>query len=253
MIRITNRCGEININTNNENMRILNYKNVFDIDVEFEDGTIVTNKRYDHFKEGKIKNPYFRSINNIGYIGIGKYETRYNGIKTIQYQTWIDILKRCYNERVLEIQPTYKNKIVCTEWHNFQNFAKWYDENYYEIDNENIAIDKDILIKHNKIYSPATCIFVPQSINNLFLRRENNRGEYPIGTYYNKKSQKIKAQISISKIIVDLGLFETKEEAFQAYKIEKEKYIKEIANIYRDKIPEKLYDALLNYKVEITD
>ena len=43
----------------------------------------------------------------------------------------------------------------------------------------------------------------------------------------------------------------TVEEAFNVYKTIKENYIKEVANKY--KIPEKLYQALLNYQVEVND
>lgn len=52
-----------------------------------------------------------------------------------------------------------------------------------------------------------------------------------------------------------LGTYKTIEEAFAAYKREKEAYIKEVAQKYydEDKITKRVYDALMNYKVEITD
>ena len=55
-------------------------------------------------------------------------------------------------------------------WHNFQNFAKWYEDNYYEIEEEQMHLDKDILVKGNKVYSPDTCVFVPETINGLFVK-----------------------------------------------------------------------------------
>ena len=48
-------------------------------------------------------------------------------------------------------------------------------------------------------------------------------------------------------------MFDTPEEAFQTYKEFKENYIKQVADEYKDKIPEKLYEAMINYKIEITD
>jgi hypothetical protein len=48
-------------------------------------------------------------------------------------------------------------------------------------------------------------------------------------------------------------MFETIEEAFIAYKDFKEKLIKQTADKYKDKIPDNLYLAMKNYKVEITD
>ena len=45
----------------------------------------------------------------------------------------------------------------------------------------------------------------------------------------------------------------TKEEAFQAYKTAKEKYIKETAEKYKGLISERVYQVLKSYTVEITD
>ncbi len=47
--------------------------------------------------------------------------------------------------------------------------------------------------------------------------------------------------------------FNTFEEAFQAYKIAKEEYIKEVANKWKGRITEQTYIALYNWKIEITD
>lgn len=103
-------------------------------------------------------------------IGEGNYKVSDNTIVNLNYSTWLSMLKRCYN---IEFQFKHSSYIGCSvheDWHNFQNFAKWYDENYYSIGNERIALDKDILVKGNKIYSPETCIFVPHNINNLFTK-----------------------------------------------------------------------------------
>lgn len=80
------------------------------------------------------------------------------------------MLERCYSARYQERKPTYKGCSVCDEWLNYQNFAKWYDDNYYEIKGEIMCLDKDILVKGNKIYSPENCVFVPNYINVLFAR-----------------------------------------------------------------------------------
>ena len=49
--------GERSMATNGQWMEIIVYRNTDDIDVQFEDGTIVQHKRYDYFKSGQIKNP----------------------------------------------------------------------------------------------------------------------------------------------------------------------------------------------------
>jgi len=118
-----------------------------------------------------------------------------------------------------------------------------------------MTIDKDILIKNNKIYSPDTCIFVPNKINSLFTKRQNSRGNFQIGVSIpDKQYITYKAELNIGNGRKKyIGNYQTPEEAFQAYKIAKEEYIKQVADEYKNRIPKKLYDAMYNYQVEITD
>ena len=51
----------------------------------------------------------------------------------------------------------------------------------------------------------------------------------------------------------NLGLYRDPDEAFLAYKVAKEDNIKKIAEYYKSRIPEKLYNALMNYTVEADD
>ena len=51
------RTEEINYNSQGLKMKICKYNNVHDIDVEFDDGYITTNKHYIAFKKGNIINP----------------------------------------------------------------------------------------------------------------------------------------------------------------------------------------------------
>ena len=120
-------------------------------------------------------------------------------------------------------------------------------------------LDKDILYKGNKIYSPSTCIFVPNRINTLFTKSNLTRGKYPIGVNIDNKTHKFRARCSIfdninKKVIrVTLGSYNNEIEAFQCYKRFKENYIKEVAEEYKNLIPTKLYEAMYKYEVEITD
>lgn len=249
-----NRIGETNINNQNLYMKIIKYEGVHNIDIEFENGYISKRKSYQNFKNGKIRNPYFPEIYNVGYIGEGKYQTRENKKQTKEYKVWYDMIKRCYDSNFQRNNMTYKNCIVCKEWLNFQNFAKWFEDNYYEIDDEQMHLDKDILVKGNKIYSPDTCVFVPQRINVLFIKTDKRRGNLPIGVYHHKRDNKFVSRCSIGKEKRKiLGYFDTEIEAFKTYKEFKEFYIKQIAEGYKDKIPKKLYNAMYNWKVEIDD
>lgn len=254
------RVGEENINNFGSKIIITRYGSARDIDVHFpEYNWTFKHTAYKEFKSGKIKCPYERRVFGIGYIGEGKYKVSENGKKTKCYRTWQNMLQRCYDEKQRYKNPTYINCEVCDEWYCYQNFAKWYYNNYYEIENEVMSLDKDILCKGNKIYSPENCIFVPNNINILFIKSDKTRGEYPIGIDYNKSSGKFRARCSIYDFKENknkneyLGLYDTPEKAFKVYKQFKEKYIKEVADHYKEQIPDKLYDALYNYEVEITD
>ena len=195
-----------------------------------------------------MKTPLERSLYSVGYLGVGIYSTEKN---KKEYKTWKCMIERCYSESFQRRNPTYIGCYVCDEWHNFQNFAKWYNENYYELDGETMCLDKDILVKGNKVYSPETCVFAPISINCLFANSENGRGDLPIGV--RRSRNKYSSYAFINKKSTYLGCFNTPEDAFYAYKKAKEDYIKQVADQYKDKIPHKLYDAMYRYEVEITD
>ena len=244
-----NRIGEENINTQGCKMKIIEYRSSLDIDVQFEDGNKVYNKSYGSFKRGNIKNYYYPNI--FGVACLGNEKCFNNGKLTKEYVCWHGMIERCYSENSLKQKPTYENCVVCDEWLCFENFKKWYDVNFYQVDNEVMSLDKDILNKGNKIYSPNTCVFVPQTINTLFVKRDKSRGKYPIGITEGKYSYQVR--MNIGGKVIHLGNFNTIEESFNCYKENKEAYIKEMAEKYKNKIPMKLYEAMINYKVEIND
>lgn len=251
---MNNRLGERRLNTYGTNMEIIKYVNSKEVVVQFldEHKHIVTT-HYRDFNRGLIKNPYDKNIYNVGFIGVGNYTKNGSENERMFYTQWLDMLRRCYDSKTNLSNPAYKGCTVCEEWHNFQNFAEWCSEHYYQIDNERMELDKDILFKNNKIYSPTTCCVVPKAINSLFVKHRSKRGDLPIGVYYRSDRNKYVANYSNGNKTIKIGQYNTKEEAFQAYKIHKELYIQATANKYKDSIPYKLYQALLCYEVEITD
>lgn len=249
------RVGEENTNNFGSEMIITKYRKYSDIDVYFpEYDWTAEHVQCGQFKKGTIACPYEKRTYGYGYLGEGKYKARKNKKPTRIYDTWNSMLQRCYDPKYKEKHPTYIDCIVCEEWHNFQNFSEWYEENYYEIEGEVMNLDKDILVKNNKIYSPDTCVFVPQSINSLFIKRDIDRGNLPIGVHYDKQHKKYKAQCSIGLgKQKNLGRYDTQEEAFKVYKAFKEAHIKKIADDYLEFIPSNLYQAMINYEIEIED
>lgn len=247
------RIGKSFTNKWGENFTITeNYGNANNIEIKFENGYKMK-VTWQQIKNKQCRTPYSRTVCNIGYYGEGKYN--YKEYTDIYYH-WENMLKRCYSSDYQNKKPTYIGSIVCEEWHNFQNFAKWYEENYYEVNNEEMALDKDILIKGNKIYSPQTCIFVPKRINGLFTNKKLYRGDYPAGiTKMNDGNRKNPYQASCcdghgnrTKVY-----FSSVHKAFLWYKLNKELVIQCVADEYKDLIPIKLYEAMYRYKIDITD
>lgn len=259
MRKIIDRTGCENTNNQGQKMKIIRCRGSMDIDVEFEDGTVLCNLACKEFFNGSIKNPNYPSVYGVGIYGIGDYVCKNNGHNTEEYTRWCGIIERCYSKRFQNQNHTYKDCILCPEWINFQVFAQWYYDNKWD-DNIQFCVDKDILLKNNKLYSPDTCVLVDVRINSLFTKTNVNRGLYPIGVFYKKENRKFVAQCSIlgevKKQQKHIGLFSTPEEAFYAYKKFKESYIKQVADEYKAKypnFPNRLYNAMYSYEVEITD
>lgn len=166
------------------------------------------------------------------------------------FLTWRNMLKRCYSSE--QKYKNYKEQgiVVCDEWLDFLTFKSWYDRNFYRVDNEEMNLDKDILCHGNKMYCPEYCIFVPKRINTLFVRARNRRGALPIGVYRGKGC-------FISSCSVNGKNVKSKHKdqisAFLRYKEIKERHVKEIANQYKGKIPQRIYEAMIMFEVKIDD
>ena len=248
--------GLKSVNNFGSKIEIIAYRNAKDVDIYFEEYNYIVKSRYSHFKNGDIKCPYERRFYNVGFMGKGIYKDDNNNKKC--FHVWTDMLRRCY-----DVNGKYYDRYgaigcrVCEEWLCFQNFAEWYYNNYYGIDNKVMNLDKDILIKGNKIYSPYTCCFVPNEINALFTKRQRHRGNTPIGVIYceaqNGFKACYKATLTKNGKHVYLGCFKTAEEAFNAYKVAKEEWIKDLANKWKDKLDPRVHAAMCNYQVEMTD
>lgn len=168
------------------------------------------------------------------------------------YQVWCSMLQRCYSPNTEYVKRNYKDCEVSDYFKIFPQFLEW-----WKMKSEGITVDlhldKDILIKGNRIYSETTCTLVPREVNTLLIKRNKARGEYPIGVTYCKKSKKYKAQFSKFSVITCLGSHDNVESAFLAYKTAKEAYVKEVANMYKGVIEDRVYEILMEYEVDIND
>ena len=160
------------------------------------------------------------------------------------------MLTRCYSTYHRKKYPTYIGCSVCDEWRYFSNFKRWFDENYVE----GYALDKDLTMRGNKVYCPELCAFIPQEINALTNTRKRKRGKTKsLGVRYHKG--RYIANVSIDARLIELGTFDSEQDAFNAYKKAKELYLKEKARTYYidRKIPYGVYRTLTTWEVHPYD
>ena len=170
------RTGEINIANNGMKMTIIKYNKWEDIDIQFEDGTIVKNKIYTNFKKGNIKNPnvknkYMAEKLNKRNSRIGETNIACNGLKMtiieyhdaknidIQFEDGLIIKHKTYNSFCKgeikhpditvhdRLQQKYKNEYLGTEsiMSNGMTAKCIAYRTYKDID---IQFEDGIIIKH---------------------------------------------------------------------------------------------------------
>ena len=166
-----------------------------------------------------------KKVNGIGINDVRDYHPTL-------YKIWKSMLYRCKN---------YQLSTVCEEWKILSNFKEWFDEHYVE----GWYLDKDILVKGNYEYSPDKCCFVPSEISNTFINTKNVNS---LKIAYNRNG-KYRASIGRNKY----KTFKNKNDALNAYINHKEERIKTLADKYKYQLEPRVYEALCNYKVEITD
>ena len=168
------------------------------------------------------------------------------------YKLWDRMLNRCYSESFKKDHPSYQDCIVSDNFKNYSYFFDWCeDQTGFNIDN--FELDKDLIRKGNKVYSEDTCLFLPMEINKVLINKKRDRGAYPVGVDFNKKRGKYRARYSKCGVSIQIGIFYNPHDAFCAYKKEKEKEIKLLAEKYKHKIDNRAYNALIAYEVLITD
>lgn len=142
------------------------------------------------------------------------------------YNTWSHMIQRCYDEKKLITNPTYRGCSVVKEWHTFSVFRSWMEAQ----DWKGKQIDKDLKISGNRIYSPAACMFISRHMNTLFSSNAAKRGIYPKGVSFNKPKGLYVAQCWVNGKNRNLGGFSTIKEAEVTYLSTKAKVALSLSN-----------------------
>ena len=187
-------------------------------------------------------------------VGVGfndvQFQIAINRKHIWQYQLWQNMLKRCFSKKFKQHRPSYEDVTCCDDWLSFANFFEWVNKEVgYKGKPVGFVLDKDILVKGNKIYSPEPCSYVPTAVNKLLTDRSNDRGEFPVGFYFDKRAGKFKVQFNCFGKSKHLGLYTTVEDAFSAYKVAKEAQIKVVALRHKDVLSPAAYESLMGWEV----
>lgn len=172
--------------------------------------------------------------------GVGDNDANYVVYKTENgkrvmcpyYRTWNAMLERAYCDKYEQKNHTYQGVTVCEDWHSFMNFRSWMETQ----DWEGKHLDKDLLVRGNKVYSPNTCVFVDGVVNKFLNGHAASRGEWPIGVQWHEQNQKFRSQCSnpFSRKNEHLGYFTCPQQAHSAWKKRKHELACQLADIQTD-------------------
>lgn len=222
---------------------LVNRKN---ITIEFSDGHRAT-CTLQNLKRGSVFNPFHPKVYGVGFIGVGEYSAKIGKSIHPFYEAWRGSLRRCYDPKAQKKRPNYIGCSVHSDWHNYQDFCKWSEE---EVFFTGYKLDKDLLVANNKVYSPDTCVYLPNELNCMISNTGIGGRELPKGVSLSS-NPKARSKIYVANLQrkttnnYNLGYFDNPEEAHAVYKMEKEKYVKERAMFWRENISTKAFDALM--------
>lgn len=239
--------GKVFTSTNSGDFKVVEYIDQKNVVIEFlYTGTRLV-ARIGNILNGLVKDRMYPSVYGVGITG--EKIPVVDGKRCKQRELWVRMLDRCYSKG--KNKPTYEGCSVSENFKYYPFFKEWC-EKQIGFDVKGFALDKDILVKGNKVYSEDACVFVPQEINNILTyKKSTNKGLS--ASVALQKSGRYSVSFRKDRITQNLGRFDTPEEAFQAYKQVKESYIKEVAEKWKENIDPKVYEALINYQVDMTD
>lgn len=242
------KVGDIFTNNQGCKGEVIEYINARKVKIKFLD-KLGCEKYFEvsDIKKGTFSNPYFPNTLGRGFIGEGEYSSKSDGKTSVEYNIWSAMMVRSYDPNYHEKFPTYIGCSVSKYFLNYQNCAKWLNEQP-NFGRKGFVLDKDLLVRGNKTYSPETCCIIPQEINSFLAVRPSSNPDLPVGVTISRYGKYL---AKFSK--TPLGSFKTLDRAFRAYKEAKEYKAKQLATTYKDQIDIRAYEALMKYEVNIDD
>lgn len=207
--------------------------------VEINSTRYISTFRFYDVRAGEIKDKLLPKHFGVGFIGNGPYIERHPA-----YSHWVGMLTRVYG---VDRFSCYDGCSIHEQWHDFQNFAKWFNHQVYQ---KGWHLDKDLINRDCKLYSPDTCVFLPPKLN-YFVRVPSSRTtDLPRGVKRaGKRFVAYCRDIHGNPVLV--GSFADPATAHLAYMRFKKSVATDFAEAYKEIVADTAYQALLNYKVLI--
>ena len=235
--------GDIYSTNNYGDVEVIYYEGCYKVGVKFLKTNTVIQVRADHLRKGEIKDPTQPSVYGVGVVGknFDKGESH-----SLTYNTWNGMLQRCYDPKLKNKRPSYLMCEVDKNFLNYEYFKEWC-HNQKGFGNKGFALDKDILIKGNKLYSEDTCCFVPTEINSM-IAGLSSKGDKVTGIYQNCKNGNWYLNTDYQNGHKKRGVFSDLKEAELEYLKLKTENIKSVAEKWKSQIDIRVYNALINWE-----
>lgn len=205
---------------------IVEYQNCENVTIRFRNTGYEYITSMNHIENNEVMDRLHRNVFG-GVVGMSDYDVEI-------YKIWYNMLYRANKQG-----GSYKDASVCKEWLYFPNFYSWAKNQNYQ---KGWHLDKDVIVRGNKEYSPQKCCFLPSEINTFFEKSNKaigygmNRGKTKYVSFIRSKGKKL-----------HLGTFDTKQEAQNAYITKKKELLEGLIKEYSYCLSEEIVLYLKKY------
>lgn len=242
--------GQIYENKRGCKAEVICYKNSKNVSIRFlDDVGYIKSVGAKDLREGNFKNPFHPSVYGFGSTGVVTEDIKNHPLYKKACSCWRSAIERSYSKKWHKKFPTYQDCTVCEEWLLFTNFFHWFiSEKGSDI--KDFQLDKDLLFRGNRVYSPETCCLVPCILNNVILDNESSKGKYKKGVTFDKRTCVFQAKISVRNKNKTLGVYKDEDSAHKVYLAYKKQVILDLAEEWKSLIREDVYKALINWELK---
>ena len=137
---------------------------------------------------------------------------------------------------------------LCDEWKEFKNFEQWYDNNFYQIDGEQMELSYRFFDMNNDTYSPDKCCFLPLSINKTVSRLGVSEFVIP---HIERETRKNTEYYKIRFNDTVVATSDSKKEIIEIRKAILNTEFLDYAEKHKDALPQYIYERMSDFRIEV--